>query len=150
MTSFLVDQSPEETFRAINNVRGWWEGEIEGDTNKLGAEFTYRYEDFHRSKQRIIEFVPGKKVIWLVLEGGPRFVRDKSEWKDTKIIFDISKRGNKTEVRFTHQGLIPRLACYESCTDAWGPLIRDGLRRLITTNGVTKSSSKTVGTRKKE
>jgi hypothetical protein len=136
-TSFSVDQTPKEVFDAINNVRGWWEGDIEGSTNKVGGVFTYRYGDFHRSKQKITELIPDKKVVWLVVEGGPNFVKDRSEWKGTKVIFEISKKGNKTEIRFTHQGLVPRLECYDSCTDAWGPIIRDSLRSLITTGGST-------------
>src|SRR5258708_2784233 len=32
-TTILADQNREETFAAINNVRGWWSGEIEGNTN---------------------------------------------------------------------------------------------------------------------
>ncbi|MDG6905690.1 MAG: SRPBCC domain-containing protein [Nitrososphaerota archaeon] len=131
-TTISVTQTPEEAFKAINNVRGWWEGQIEGRTDKVGDVFTYRYDNFHRSKQKVTELVPGKKVVWLIVEGGPKFTKDKTEWKGTKIIFDISRTGGKTEVRFTHQGLVPRLECYDSCTDAWGPLVRDGLRKLIT------------------
>ncbi len=132
-TTISVDQTPEEAFAAINNVRGWWSGEIEGDTNKLGAEFTYRYKDVHRSKQKITEFIPGKKVVWHVLESYLSFVEDKSEWNETDIIFDISEKEGKTEVCFTHIGLVPQYECYGSCSNAWGTLINGNLRKLITT-----------------
>ena len=69
-STILVDQTPQEAFNAINNVRGWWTGEpgVEGDTDKLGNEFTYRYKDIHYSKQKVTELIPGKKVIWLVTD----------------------------------------------------------------------------------
>jgi hypothetical protein len=130
-TSFLVDQSPEEVFAAINNVRGWWAGDFEGDTERLGSEFTYRYEDVHWSKQRIIESVPGKRVVWHVLDGELSFVAQKHEWRDTEIVFDIGRRGAQTEVRFTHEGLVPARECFDSCTDAWGFLVNHSLRSLI-------------------
>lgn len=131
--TFTVDKSPETAFAAINNVRAWWEGQITGPTDKLGGVFTYRYGTFHTSKQKVTELVPGKRVVWDIIEGSPKFVEVKSEWKGTRVIFDTTKKVNHTEVRFTHQGLIPRLECYNSCTDAWGPIIKDCLRSLITT-----------------
>jgi uncharacterized protein YndB with AHSA1/START domain len=110
-TTISVDQSPEELFQAITNVRGWWSGEIEGDTGSLGAEFAFRYKDVHRSKQKFTEFVPSKKVVWHVLDSELSFAKDKSEWNDTDIVFDISEKDSKTEVRFTHEGLVPRFEC---------------------------------------
>jgi hypothetical protein len=132
-TTFTVDQSPAEAFAAINNVRGWWSGQIEGSTDELGAEWTYRYEDVHLSKQKITEFVPGKKVVWEVLDGYLNFVEDKTEWKGTKITFDIAQVGDKTEVRFTHLGLVPDYECFELCSNAWGFYINGSLRSLIAT-----------------
>jgi len=132
-TSFSVDETPQQVFAAINNVRGWWSGEIDGRTDKLGAEFTYRYQDVHRSTQMITELVPGKKVVWHVLDAKINIVKDKAEWNGTDIIFEITKKGNKTELRFTHVGLVPAIECYGKCAGAWGFYINDSLRSLIKT-----------------
>lgn len=130
-TAILVDQTPKEAFAAINDVRGWWSGEIDGETDKIGAEFTYRYKDLHRSKQKVTELIPGKKIVWHVLDSQLSSVKDKDEWAGTEIVFEISQNDGKTEVRFTHVGLMPNYECYGSCSNAWGTLINRNLRNLI-------------------
>ena len=147
-TTFSVDQTPEQAFKAINNVRGWWSEEIEGATDKLGAEFTYRYEDVHRCKMKIVEFVLDKKVVWLVLDNYFDFTEDKTEWKGTKVIFEVSKRGDKTEVHFTHEGLVPEYECFNVCSNAWGSYINGSLRSLIETRK-GRPNQKEKGERKK-
>jgi len=132
-TTYLVDQTPEQAFNAINHVRGWWSEEIEGSTDKLGDEFTYHYKDVHRCKMKITEVIPGKKVVWRVLDNYFNFIEDKNEWKDTEISFEISRKGNKTEFRFTHVGLVPEYECFDVCSNAWGSYINGSLRSLITT-----------------
>jgi hypothetical protein len=132
-TAFEVDQTPQEAFEAITNVRGWWSEEIEGNTGILGDEFTYRYKEAHHCKMKLIEVIPHKKAVWLVLDNYFNFTEDKSEWKGTKVIFEISKTGERTEVRFTHQGLVPEYECFNICSNAWGFYINDSLLSLITT-----------------
>jgi hypothetical protein len=143
-TTITVDQTPEEAFAAINNVRGWWTGKpgVEGSTKKLGDEFMYRYEPHHSTKQKITEFIPGKKVVWLVLDSTLNFVKDKTEWNGTTITFEISRNGGKTEVRFTHVGLVPDNECYGACSNAWGSYINGSLKNLITTGKAQPSEKK--------
>jgi hypothetical protein len=132
-TTISVDQSPTAVFAAINKVREWWSGKIDGSANKLGDEFTYQYKDMHRSKQRVTEFTPEKRVVWHVLDSDLSFANDKSEWNGTDIVFDISAKGGKTELRFTHQGLVPKFECFANCSKGWGMLIHENLRKLIAT-----------------
>jgi hypothetical protein len=131
--TFLVDQSPEEAFNAINNVRGWWSESLEGDSEKLNDEFTYRYKDIHYSRQRLIEVIPNKKVVWLVLDSNLYFVDNQTEWTGTKIIFEVIEKNQQTEVQFTHQGLIPEFECYDACSKGWTYFISGSLYNLITT-----------------
>lgn len=131
-TTFFVSQTPQQVFEAINNVRGWWQGQLEGDFNKTGDVFMYRMNDVHYSKQTIEEIILNKKVVWLVTESKLNFINNKSEWTGTKIIFDISEINNKTQLRFTHEGLVPAFECYGGCSNAWEQLIQESLRSLIT------------------
>ena len=131
-TTILVDQTPKQVFDAINNVRGWWSEEIEGSTDKLNSEFDYHYEDVHRSKMKIIEFIPNKKVVWDVLENYFKFTKDKSEWTGNKIVFEITEEDNKTQLQFTQIGLVPEYECYDICSDSWRNYIHNSLRSLIT------------------
>lgn len=130
-TSYSVDQTPEEAFAAITNVRDWWSGDIEGNTAKLNDEFTYRYKDIHYSKQRLTEVVPNRRVVWKILDSYLSFAEDKAEWTGTQVIFEVTPKNGKTEVRFTHLGLVPEFECFENCSTAWGYYINTSLRNLI-------------------
>ena len=132
-TTILADKTPKEIFDAINNVRGWWQGTIEGSTDKLHDEFIYRMEEFHFSKQKLVEVIPNQKVVWLVTDSQLNFIKDKNEWTGTKIIFEISEKNNKTQLRFTHVGLVNEIECYDACSNAWSQLIQESLFSLITT-----------------
>ena len=128
-----VDQTPKEAFDDIRNVRGWWSEEIEGSTAKVGDEFSYHYQELHTCTMKLVELVPDKRVAWLVADNHFSFTKDKTEWKGTKVVFDIARKGGKTEIHFTHEGLVPAYECYSVCSDAWGSYIRGSLKSLIAT-----------------
>ncbi len=132
-TSFAVDQTPKQVFEAVNNVRAWWTENLRGGSQKLNDEFEVRFGDVHYSKQKLTELVPDKKVVWLVTDSRLNFTRDTSEWTGTMIKFEISESGKQTELRFTHQGLVPQVECFGACSGAWEEYIQDSLRTLITT-----------------
>src|SRR6185295_17559185 len=130
-TTILVNQTPKEAFKSINSVKKWWTENLEGKSKKLNDEFTVQFGDVHYSKQMLVEVIPDKKVVWLVTDSKLSWIKDKQEWTGTKIIFEIAKKGKKTEVRFTHQGLTPQIECYSDCSNAWGGYIQQSLKSLI-------------------
>jgi len=131
-TTILVDQSPAEVFKAVNDPCAWWSESIEGYTGKLNDKWSYHFEDNHRCKMKTIEMVIDKKIVWLVEDNYFQFTKDQREWTGNKIIFEIFSKGNQTQLVFTQKGLVPTYECYHACSDAWTGFIHKSLKNLIT------------------
>ena len=137
--SIEIPATASNVFNHINNVSGWWavnangqKSEIEGQSAKLNDEFIMRFGDVHYSKQKLVEVVPNKKVVWLVTDSKLNWLEnDKTEWTGTKMIFELSPNGDNTVLTFTHEGLLPGKECYNRCAPSWDMFITERLRNFI-------------------
>ena len=132
-TSYAVDRAPEEVYRAILDVPAWWTGEVEGTTDAVGAEFSYRHPPQHYSRQRVTELEVGRRVVWHVVDSELPFVSDPAEWTGSQIVFDLTPVPDGTVLHFTHLGLVPDVECYDACSAGWLHYVTGSLRSLITT-----------------
>lgn len=142
--SLVTEKTAREVFQAIVNVRDWWSGyyseEFAGQTEKLNDQFDFRAGDgAHYSKQKLVEVIPDKKIVWLIIESELTFLEKKDEWVGTKVIFEISKKGHETQLTFTHQGLTQEIECYDSCAPAWSLYLQNRLLPLINTGKVLQN-----------
>jgi hypothetical protein len=129
--SFTTDRTPDDIYRAITQPREWWFRAIEGDADRLGSVFYHQYQEVHHCVMKVTELVPGRKVVWHVVYNHFSFVKDDSEWNGTDLVFEIAKKGDRTELRFTHVGLVPASECYDVCADSWSAYIKTSLRDFI-------------------
>jgi len=113
--TIAVNATPHEVFNSINSVSKWWTDDLEGSSKKLNDEF-----------------IPGKKVVWLVTDSNLNFINDKQEWTNTKISFELSSQDSQTIIHFTHFGLAPTVECYSSCSKGWDHFIKGSLFKLLT------------------
>jgi len=131
-TSMEVTSPLEKVFNCINNVSAWWSKDFEGSSTKLHDEFVIHHPGKHYSKQELIEIIPNKKVVWLVTYSKLDWLeKDKHEWTNTKMIFEITTNGDKTLVHFTHEGLVPEKECYNRCEQGWNMVIKTQLLNFI-------------------
>lgn len=130
-TNITVDASAQEAFKNINSVSKWWTNDFQGSSEKLNDVFTVRFgETFITLK--IVELVPDKKILWQVIDCYKHWLKDKKEWQDTKISWEISTENDETHIDFTHIGLVPGIECYEGCEKAWDQYIKGSLFKLLT------------------
>ena len=129
--SILVNSPVRETFNGINQVSEWRTKNVEGRSEKLNDLFTVHFgETFITLK--IIEFVPDRKVVWQVVDCYKHWLKNKKEWKDTVINWEISAKKNGTQIEFTHIGLVPGVECYDGCENAWNSYLKGSLFNLLT------------------
>ena len=79
----VPSRTPHDAYTAINDPRGWWEETIAGRTHEEGDEFTHWVPGIHYARIRVTELLPGKRVVWQVLDNWMSFIGDQSEWTGT-------------------------------------------------------------------
>lgn len=133
-TTIEVSQSSEEVFNAICNITKWWSHDFAGNSSHPGDEFIIHHPNQHYCKQKLIEFTPNEKIVWLVTESKLYWLKtDQQEWTNTKMHFQISSVNDKVKLQFTHEGLTPEKECYTMCEQGWDIVIRNWLYHYITT-----------------
>jgi hypothetical protein len=89
------------------------------------------------------ELIPGKRMVWLVTDCYMPWFEDKKEWLNTRLIFDATENDGVTELKFTHEGLTPDIACFKDCEAGWTHWIKTSLFSYLTTGeGVFRPATK--------
>lgn len=127
--SFTTAKSPKHVFDLLLDIEKWWSGiyeeTIRGKSRELNDEFSFLAGGgMHFSKQKLVELIPDKKIVWLVTESRLSFLNNPKEWENTKFFFDISVVNDRTQVRFIHEGLEPHIECYNQCSAGWAQYLQ--------------------------
>src|SRR5258706_9527019 len=133
--SITANITAKEAFENINHVSGWWAKNAKGKSKNLNDTFTVLFgKTFGTIK--IAEMVADKKIVWQVIDCYLDLFKDKTQWKDTKIIWEISTENKSTQIRMTHVGLVPEIECYNDCEKGWNFFITESLFQLMTRHKV--------------
>lgn len=131
-SSIAADFTPGEAFDSINQVNEWWAKNIEGSTKKLNDVFTVNFSGGTYVTFKVTESEPAEKVAWHVTDCYLPWLKDKTEWTGTTVVFEISALGDKTQVTMTHVGLVPEVECYAGCEAGWNKHFKGSLFKLLT------------------
>ncbi|MDN5858109.1 MAG: SRPBCC domain-containing protein [Pseudonocardia sp.] len=133
-TTATVDRGAEEVYTAINRPQTWWSTGITGTATTVGDEFVFDSPGHHCWRMRVIDLDPPRRITWQVLDASSTdFVDDPAEWNGTTIHFDIDARDGRTEIRFTHAGLVPEFECFQAARPAGPATSQRSLSSLLTT-----------------
>jgi len=133
-SSIAAEVTPAEAFDGISRVNEWWAKNIEGNTKNLNDVFTVHFSNGTFVTFKVTESVPGEKIVWQVTDCFLPWLKDKTEWTGTSVVYEIVPSGNETRVTMTHVGLVPEIECFEGCEAGWNRYFKSSLFKLLTEN----------------
>ena len=135
--------SAGDAVKMISNIPGWWGVSFSGSAEKQGDKFKIGMPQDAYIDYTVTESIPGRRVVWLATDSYLPWYADKTEWTNTRLIFDLKETNGETEVTFTHEGLTPEVECYKDCEQGWTHWIKTSLFSYLTTGkGVFRQPTK--------
>lgn len=131
--SITTNVTPKEAIKGISRVADWWAKNFEGNAKNLNDIFTIRFGETYVTF-KITEMIADSKVVWLVTDCYLHWLKDKTEWSNTKVVWELSAKNNSTEINFTHVGLLPQVECYDNCVKGWDQYVKGSLQKLLDEN----------------
>ncbi|MHA7058899.1 SRPBCC family protein [Aquimarina sp. M1] len=132
--SVSIEANSEAVFNAITqSVQEWW-GYTNSAVSKLDDEFTASF-DKTCWKFKISEFEPNSKIVWQCIHAKhihSGYDGIEKEWIGTKVEWYLEEKSqNETILNFIHNGLVPKLNCYEICWPAWERFVTQSLKSFV-------------------
>ena len=129
--SFSSGVTAKEAFEYVTKVADWWTSSFKGSAINLNDEFNVTFGkttvDF-----KVIKSVPYKKLVWQVTDCYLDWLKNKTDWKGTSIVWNITEKNNIATIEMTHKGLVPGIECYKDCESGWNQFVGESLPSLIT------------------
>lgn len=123
--------SSEDAFNRIARVSEWWTQHVSGTAQKVGDTFKVDWGQTWVAFE-IAQSVPFERTIWRVTDCHLHWLKDKSEWKGTELVWDVKSDKGTTIVTLTHAGLTPAVECFGACEAGWNFYFGKSLAQFLT------------------
>jgi hypothetical protein len=77
--------------KKFSQVNLWWKKDFSGSAEKLNDKFKVLFGEPSFVDFVVSEFVPGKKLVWKVIDCYLPWFQDKKEWNTTEVDFQLSE-----------------------------------------------------------
>jgi uncharacterized protein YndB with AHSA1/START domain len=119
-------------FATLDGISGWWTRQVTGSAAR-GGELTLGFpnSDGPRVVLRVDTPEADESIVWSVVTVPPLPAWE--EWEGTRIVVRLhAADGGGTTMQFVHEGLMPQLHCYDTCSRGWDGVLAS-LRSYVDT-----------------
>jgi hypothetical protein len=121
--------SAKKAVEAIDHVDAWWTASFRGAAQRVGDTFTVHFGDTFVAFE-VVEHTD-ERIVWRVTDSLLPWLRDKTEWTGTDVVWQVTLEGRETSVKMTHMGLVPTVECYANCERGWDFYVGKSLQKLL-------------------
>ena len=122
----IEKSSTDGVYRALTTLEGlsgWWARDTTGQT-EVGGVIAFRFVP-GGFDMKVVELVPGKRVLWEVVEGP-------AEWIGTHVSWELRQEGDYAIVLFEHRGWAEPVEFMYHCSTKWASFLFS-LKQLLET-----------------